>query len=150
MSDTSTSQQLVVFSLGAEEYALPIAAVSEIIRFTEPRSVASEVAWIRGVIGLRGKIIPVFDLSARLELPSARDSAPGKIVILETGADQVGVMVDEVEEVLTVTSDQLAPVPTANSDTIEAIAKLGDRLVILLNPEGLFARTPAGDELAAA
>jgi purine-binding chemotaxis protein CheW len=149
MSDTTTSQQLVVFSLGAEEYALPIAAVSEIIRFTEPRSVASEVAWIRGVIGLRGKIIPIFDLAARLELPGA-DSEPGKIVILETGTDQVGVMVDEVEEVLTVDSDQLEPVPTANTDSIEAIAKIGDRLVILLNSEGLFASTPPVDELAAA
>lgn len=149
MSDTTTSQQLVVFSLGAEEYALPIAAVSEIIRFTEPRSVASEVAWIRGVIGLRGKIIPIFDLAARLELPGA-DSEPGKIVILETGADQVGVMVDEVEEVLTVASDQLEPVPTANTDSIEAIAKIDDRLVILLNSEGLFASTPSADELAAA
>jgi purine-binding chemotaxis protein CheW len=149
MSDTATSQQLVVFSLGAEEYALPIAAVSEIIRFTEPRSVASEVAWIRGVIGLRGKIIPIFDLAARLELPGA-DSEPGKIVILETGTDQVGVMVDEVEEVLTVVSDQLEPVPTANTDSIEAIAKIDDRLVILLNSEGLFASTPSADDLAPA
>ena len=65
---TSPSQQLVVFSLGSEEYALPIGAVHEIIRYTEPRSVASEVAWIRGVIGLRGKIIPIFDLAARMEL----------------------------------------------------------------------------------
>ena len=149
MSDTTTSQQLVVFSLGSEEYALPIAAVSEIIRFSEPRSVASEVAWIRGVIGLRGKIIPIFDLAARLELPGA-DSEPGKIVILETGSDQVGVMVDEVEEVLTVDSDQLEPVPTANTDSIEAIAKIDDRLVILLNSEGLFASSPSADELAAA
>ena len=60
----SSSQQPVVSSLGSEEYALPIAAVHEIIRFTEPRSVASEVAWIRGVIGLRGKILPIFDLAA--------------------------------------------------------------------------------------
>jgi purine-binding chemotaxis protein CheW len=149
MSDTTTSQQLVVFSLGAEEYALPIAAVSEIIRFTEPRSVASEVAWIRGVIGLRGKIIPIFDLASRLELPGT-DTEPGKIVILETGTDQVGVMVDEVEEVLTVESGQLEPVPTANTDSIEAIAKIDDRLVILLNSEGLFASTPSADELAAA
>jgi purine-binding chemotaxis protein CheW len=144
-----TSQQLVVFSLGAEEYALPIAAVHEIIRFTEPRSVASEVAWIRGVIGLRGKIIPIFDLAARMELAST-GTDPGKIVILETGTGEVGMMVDEVEEVLTITSDQLEPVPTANSDTIEAIAKIDDRLVILLNPEGLFARKPSVDELAAA
>jgi purine-binding chemotaxis protein CheW len=145
----TTSQQLVVFSLGAEEYALPIAAVHEIIRFSEPRSVASEVAWIRGVIGLRGKIIPIFDLAARLDLPRT-GTEPGKIVILESGGGQVGVMVDDVEEVLTVDSGQLGPVPTANTDTIEAIAKIGDRLVILLNPEGLFAAPPAADELPAA
>ena len=57
-------------------------------------------------------------------------------------------MVDEVEEVLTVSSDQLEDVPTANSDSIEAIAKIEDRLVILLNPEGLFARSGA-EEIAA-
>ena len=149
MSDTTDSQQLVVFGLGAEEYALPIAAVHEIIRFSEPRSVASEVAWIRGVIGLRGKIIPIFDLAARLELPATAAGAEhGKIVILETGGGQVGVMVDEVEEVLTVKADQLEDVPSANSESIEAIAKIEDRLVILLNPEGLFARSGA-EEIAA-
>jgi purine-binding chemotaxis protein CheW len=147
MSDI-TSQQLVVFSLGTEEYALPIGSVSEIIRFTEPRTVASDAAWIRGVIGLRGKIIPIFDLAARMALDSV-GSEPGKIVIVETGTGQVGVMVDEVEEVLTVTSEQLEDVPSAASDAIEAIAKIEDRLVILLNPAGLFAPTGA-DDLAAA
>ena len=144
MSDT-TSQQLVVFSLGSEEYALPIGSVHEIIRFTEPRSVASDVPWIRGVIGLRGKIIPIFDLAARMGL---EPSQPGKIVIVSSGAGQVGVMVDEVEEVLTVTSEQLEDVPTANSDAIEAIARIGDRLVVLLDTSGLFAREV--EELAAA
>ena len=147
MSDT-TSQQLVVFSLGSEEYALPIGSVHEIIRFTEPRTVASDAAWIRGVIGLRGKIIPIFDLASRMEL-DAVDSEPGKIVIVESGTGQVGIMVDEVEEVLTVTSEQLEDVPTANRESIEAIAKIEDRLVILLNPAGLFARSGA-DDLAAA
>jgi purine-binding chemotaxis protein CheW len=141
MSDT-TSQQLVVFSLGSEEYALPIGSVHEIIRFTEPRTVASDAAWIRGVIGLRGKIIPIFDLAARMELEIAGSEA-GKIVIVESGTGQVGIMVDEVEEVLTVSSDQLEDVPTANRDSIDAIAKIEDRLVILLNPEGLFARSSA-------
>jgi purine-binding chemotaxis protein CheW len=148
MSDF-TSQQLVVFSLGAEEYALPIEAVHEIIRFTEPRSIASDVAWVRGVIGLRGKIIPIFDLAARVGLAGA-GTEPGKIVIVDTGTNQVGVMVDEVEEVLTVRSEQLESVPTANADYIQAIAKIDDRLVILLNREGLFADAVAGDELAAA
>jgi purine-binding chemotaxis protein CheW len=141
----SSAQQLVVFSLGSEEYALPIGTVHEIIRFSEPRSVASEVPWIRGVIGLRGKIIPIFDLAARLGL---EPSEPGKIVIISSGAGQVGVMVDEVEEVLTVEADQLEDVPTANGDSIEAIAKIGDRLVVLLNTSGLFAREVA-EELAA-
>ena len=147
MSDI-TSQQLVVFSLGSEEYALPIGSVHEIIRFTEPRSVASDAAWIRGVIGLRGKIIPIFDLACRMELETV-GSEPGKIVIVESGTGQVGVMVDEVEEVLTVTSEQLEDVPTANSEAIEAIAKIEDRLVILLNPAGLFARSGAEDLAAA-
>jgi purine-binding chemotaxis protein CheW len=146
MSDI-TSHQLVVFSLGSEEYALPIGSVHEIIRYTEPRTVASDAAWIRGVIGLRGKIIPIFDLAARMELEKV-GSEPGKIVIVESGTGQVGVMVDEVEEVLTVSAEQLENVPSAASDAIEAIAKIEDRLVILLNPAGLFARS--SEDLAAA
>jgi purine-binding chemotaxis protein CheW len=149
MSDI-TSQQLVVFSLGSEEYALPIGAVHEIIRFTEPRAVASDADWIRGVIGLRGKIIPIFDLAARMRLLDLT-AEPGKIVIVETGTGQVGVIVDEVDEVLTVTTDMLEDVPSASRDTIDAIAKVEDRLVILLNPEGLFARQgELSDEAVAA
>ena len=146
MSDI-TSQQLVVFSLGAEEYALPIGSVHEIIRYTEPRTVVSDAEWIRGVIGLRGKIIPIFDLASRMGLVNG--SEPGKIVIVESGTGQVGVVVDEVEEVLTVSSEQLEDVPSATSTAIEAIAKIDDRLVILLNPAGLFARS-SGEDLAAA
>jgi purine-binding chemotaxis protein CheW len=139
------SRQLVIFSLAGEEYALPIASVHEIIRYTEPRSIASSASWIRGVIGLRGKIVPVFDLAARMGLAG---SEPGKIVIVEGGAGQVGVMVDDVQEVLTVSCDQLEDVPGAGTDAIEAIAKIGDRLVILLDPAGLFARP--GDDLPVA
>jgi purine-binding chemotaxis protein CheW len=146
MSDI-TSHQLVVFSLGSEEYALPIGSVHEIIRYTEPRTVASDAAWIRGVIGLRGKIIPIFDLAARMGLETA-GTEPGKIVIVESGTGQVGVIVDEVEEVLTVRAEQLENVPSASSEAIEAIAKIDDRLVILLNPVGLFAR--ASEDLAPA
>jgi purine-binding chemotaxis protein CheW len=102
--ETTTTHQLVVFSLGEEEYALPIEAVHEIIRYTEPRSVASSVGWIRGVISLRGKIIPVYDL----------------------------------QEVLTIDPGQLEPVPSADGESIESIAKIDDRLIVLLNAAGLF------------
>ncbi len=132
------SAQLVVFTLGREEYALPITQVQEIIRYTEPRAVASDAPWIRGVISLRGKIVPVCDLAARLGLAAERaDNA--KIVIVETVTGTAGIVVDEVEEVLTVDDAQLDSVPGAGADFIEAIAKIDDRLVILLNPDGIFA-----------
>ena len=145
MSTSETTRQLVIFSLGAEEYALPITRVQEIIRYTEPRSVASHTAWIRGVINLRGKIVPVCDLAQRLGL-TVEMPASAKIVIVETEIGTAGVIVDDVEEVLTVEEAQLEDVPSADSDYVEAIAKVGDRLAILLNPDGLF----AGVQIAAA
>ena len=146
MSEEAITRQLVVFSLGDEEYALPIADVHEIIRYTEPRSVASSVDWVRGVISLRGKIVPVYDLASRLHCTRAEDVAEQKIVIVEAATQLAGVVVDDVEEVLTVDDSQLDAVPAAGSPSIEAIAKIDDRLVILLDPEGIF----AGADLAAA
>ena len=136
MSAGST-RQLVVFSLGEEEYALPIAQVHEIIRYTEPRSVASASAWVRGVINLRGKIVPVYDLAARLGLASL-ESKDSNIVIVESGGNIAGVVVDDVDQVLTVTDEQLEGVPSSGSDSIEAIAKLDERLIVLLDPAGIF------------
>jgi purine-binding chemotaxis protein CheW len=131
------ARQLVVFALGDEEYALPITRVQEIIRYSEPRAVASEVAWIKGVISLRGKIIPVCDLASRLGVTAA-NADDAKIVIVETTTGTAGVIVDQVEEVLTVEQEQIDEVPGAGKEFIEAIAKIGDRLVILLDADGLF------------
>lgn len=138
MSTEATTRQLVIFSLGSEEYALPITRVQEIIRYTEPRSVASQTPWIRGVINLRGKIVPVCDLAERLGLTHERPEA-AKIVIIETEAGAAGVIVDDVDEVLTVSPDQLENVPIADASYVDAVARVGDRLAILLNPDGLFA-----------
>jgi purine-binding chemotaxis protein CheW len=131
------SRQLVVFSLGEEEYALPIAQVHEIIRYTEPRSVASASHWVRGVINLRGKIVAVYDLAARLGL-AATDGKESNIVIVEAAGSVAGVVVDDVDQVLTVEESQLEGVPSSGSEAIEAIAKLDDRLIVLLLPEGIF------------
>jgi purine-binding chemotaxis protein CheW len=135
----AVAMQLVAFSLRDEEYALPITQVQEIIRYTEPRAVASESPWIRGVISLRGKIVPVCDLATRLGLEGEGRGCRANIVIVETGTTTAGVIVDEVEEVLTVDADQLDEVPGAGSDAIDAIAKIDDRLVVLLTPDRLLA-----------
>ncbi len=147
MSNDST-MQLVVFSLGDEEYALPITHVQEIIRYTEPRGVASQTPWVKGVISLRGKIVPVYDLAARLGLDGSRTAS--KIVIVESDDDMAGVIVGDVEEVLTLTAADLDDVPAAGAACIQAIAKVGDRLVVLLDPEGIFAADGAGSTATAA
>jgi purine-binding chemotaxis protein CheW len=146
MSEEANTRQLVVFSLGDEEYALPIADVHEIIRYTEPRSVASSVDWVRGVISLRGKIVPVYDLASRLHCIREEDVAEQKIVIVEAAAQLAGVVVDDVAEVITVENDQLERVPSADEAAIDAIVKLDDRLIVLLSPAGLFG---VGSEIAA-
>jgi purine-binding chemotaxis protein CheW len=141
MSDAVTSsRQLVVFSLGAEEYAFPIQSVHEIIRYTEPRTVSSDVPWVQGVISLRGKIVSVHDLATRLGAQTG--GGERKIVIVESGGDQAGIVVDDVEEVLTVSDAQLDEVPGTTDEAIEAIAKVGDRLVVLLDPAGILGNAP--------
>src|ERR1700758_2188530 len=137
MSDQTNPRQLVVFTLGAEQYALPIQQVHEIIRYSEPRSVASRADWVRGVISLRGRIVPVYDLAARLGVPSEL-TEHSKIVIVEAGSETAGVIVDGVEEVLTVDEDQMQEAPGADTTLIESIAKVGDRLVVLLKPSAIF------------
>ena len=146
MSDEIVTRQLVVFSLGEEEYALPIADVHEIIRYTEPRSVASSVSWVRGVISLRGKIVPVYDLASRLGCAGGEDVAERKIVIVEAAGQLAGVVVDDVAEVITVDAEQLERLPSADEAAIDSIVKLDDRLIVLLSPAGLFG---VGAEIAA-
>jgi purine-binding chemotaxis protein CheW len=140
VSDQTDARQLVVFTLGAEQYALPIKQVQEIIRYKQPRSFTSTDYSVRGVISLRGRIIPVHDLASRLGV-SSELSDQTMIMILETAAQTVGVIVDAVDEVLTVQADQLEQLPAADTTLMDSIAKLGDRLVVLLNPSTLFAAT---------
>lgn len=154
MSDPQDARQLVVFTLGDEEYGLPISYVHEIIRYTEPRTVASDDESVRGVISLRGKILPVFDLATRLGVETNEPADRAKIVIVETGTHMAGVVVDTVEEVLTVEDEQLDAVPGVGGVIIDGIAKIGDRLVVLLSPEAIVAVggdfSAAAAELAAA
>lgn len=128
----AASRQLVVCALGGEHYGLPIERVREIVRAVEPRPVASELPWMRGVIGLRGRLVAVHDLAARLGVASRR--GPGaKLVIVETGADPVAVLVDDVVEVVRVEPAQLEPVPSGSGE----IARVGERLVLLLDADEL-------------
>jgi purine-binding chemotaxis protein CheW len=132
----ASSLQIVVFSLRGENYALPIADVSEIIRYTPRRSISSDAPWIRGIISLRGKVIPVFDLASCLGLAAAGE--PAKIIVIESHTGHLGVMVDELDEVLSISGEQIEAPPAGAGGGNETFVKLGDRLVILLDAPHLL------------
>jgi purine-binding chemotaxis protein CheW len=148
MSAEQSYRQIVVFTLGDEEYAFPIAHVHEIIRRTQPRSVASPDPWVRGIISLRGRIVPVHDLATRLGVVGG-GSEEWKIVILEVDGEVAGVIVDDVEEVLTVADEQIESLPVGADGAVGAVVNLGDRLVALLDSSLIFASAPAADAAAA-
>lgn len=133
------ARQLVVFTLGAEEYGVPITLVQEIIRYTAPRPIPGCASHVEGVINLRGRIIPVVDLRSRFGSFGERPEE-AKIVIVELSEATVGIIVDEVKEVLTVSSEQTeAPPEGANdADYLDAVAKLEGRLLVILDMTKLF------------
>jgi purine-binding chemotaxis protein CheW len=139
MSATDATHQIVVFGLGEEEYALTIGEVQEIIRYVEPRSVASDAEWILGVISLRGKIIPVCDLALRLGVARGQRAAT-KIIVVEAGEHIVGLVVDDVTEVLTVEASAVEELRVAGAGAAgaHAIVKVDERLIVLLASESLF------------
>jgi purine-binding chemotaxis protein CheW len=144
MTTTDSTRQIVVFGLGAEEYALTISEVQEIIRYLEPRSVASDADWILGVISLRGKIIPVCDLALRLAVPRG-ESAPTKIIVVETGEHTVGLVVDDVTEVLTVGEDSIEDLRVSGRNGAHAIVKVDERLIVLLASQSIFESSELAD-----
>jgi purine-binding chemotaxis protein CheW len=135
------AQQFVVFHLGGEEYALPIAQIQEVIRYTKPRSVASGDAWVIGVISLRGKIVPVVDLAGRLGV-SATSDEDSKIVIVETADQTVGMIVDAVDEVISIEPEQLDTNTIVDQEIVSGIAKVDERLVITLDARSLLVTLP--------
>jgi purine-binding chemotaxis protein CheW len=151
----SLTGQLVVCALGAEQYGLPIDQVQEIVRYVEPRPIATDDDAVRGVIALRGRLLPVHDLLARLGIgspavvggPDAGPAAPppgAKIVVVEVGEELAGLIVDDVVEVATIAAEQVEEVPAAASGGRPAsVAKLGERLVLLLDAEALLDAAPA-------
>src|SRR4030088_210732 len=137
-------RQLVVFQLGAELYGVDIARVHEIIRLQAVTRVPRAPSFVEGVINLRGKVIPVVDLRRRFGLPSAEHTRASRIVVVEIGDQVVGIVVDGVSEVLRVNGATIEPpspvVAGVESDYLQGIAKLPDRLVILLNLDRVLAR----------
>ncbi|HEV7918541.1 MAG TPA: chemotaxis protein CheW [Solirubrobacterales bacterium] len=146
-NDAPTSQ-LVVFLLGSEEYGLPIRSVQEVIRYQQPRAVASSDSTLLGVINLRGQIVPVHDVRKDLGMSGDRGEAE-KIVLVSAEGAMAGIVVDDVLEVLNVDVGEFEDLPAAGNRIVEGVVKSGERLIILLDPFAVTGLSDGGDAAAA-
>jgi purine-binding chemotaxis protein CheW len=136
--------QLVVFQLGAELYGVEISRVHEIIRLQAVTRVPHSPAFVEGVINLRGKVISVINLRHRFGLPDAADTRAGRIVVVDINDQVIGMVVDGVSEVLRIHTSTIEPPSPAvagiDSEYLQGIAKLPERLVILLDLDRVLSR----------
>jgi purine-binding chemotaxis protein CheW len=127
----------VTFHLAGEEYGVEIGSVQEIIRATDITPVPGAPGHVRGVINLRGKIIPVVDLRRRFGLPAGGNPEQQRIVVVELGAKRLGLLVDCVSQVLKVPATVVENLPeeaaTIDDRYIRGIGKLDGRLVLILD-----------------
>ena len=134
--------QLVVFKLAKEEYGVSILQVQEIKRMTEITRVPHTPDYIKGVINLRGSVLPVIDLKRRLNLAIADYDDDTRIIIVKVEDLSVGIIVDAVSEVLTLSSQSVEPsqsvVGGVSTEYLSGVGKLDNRLIILLNLEALI------------
>lgn len=129
--------QLVGFRIADEEFGVDITKVQEIIRMVDITRVPNTPAFVEGVINLRGKVIPIIDMRKRLDLASKPYDKDTRITVVEIENRIVGFIVDSVSEVIRIEKSITEPPPpmvsNINSDFITAIAKLDNRLLILLD-----------------
>jgi purine-binding chemotaxis protein CheW len=139
---TAEVLQLVTFNLGSEEYAVDILRVKEINRMTGMARVPNSPAHVEGVINLRGRVIPVVSLRNRLGLGEKAGDDLTRIMIMDIRGITMGVVVDSVSEVLRIPPSTVEPPPPvsrgSNAGFVKGIAKLEDRLVILIDMDRLM------------
>ena len=147
--------QVVVFQVAEEHYAVDISGVREILRLPEITRVPHSPTFVEGVINPRGTVIPVIDLHKRFGIAQRDSTNDTRVMVLNVAESLVGAIVDSVSEVMTFTEEQIEPVDrlsvTISAEYITGVAKVDDRLVILLDYEkvlGAEERTEMGSMLA--
>ena len=139
--------QYVSFNLSSEQYAIPIQYVEAIIKMQKLTHMPQAPAYVEGVTNLRGAVLPVIDLRKRLGLPAEEYNLETRIIVIQVEEKKIGLIVDAVHAVLTLSSKQIDPTPALvtrlDSEFISGIAKTDQQLLILLEISGIFSSTPA-------
>ena len=137
------SSEFLTFRLGGESYGIEILKVQEIRGCEAPTAIANAPSFIKGVINLRGVIVPILDLRIKFNLAEARYDEFTVVIILNVAGRVVGVVVDSVSDVLTLASDAISPTPefaSATFDTkyITGLGTVDEQMIILLDIEKLM------------
>jgi len=132
----------LTFFLGREEYGIQILTVREIIGLIPVTTVPRTPAFMRGIINLRGKVIPVVDLRSKFDMASVEDTEETCIIVVQTGGLQLGMVVDKVSEVLDIPNREVVEAPSLGNEIdtefILGIGKCEGRVTLLLNLETIF------------
>ena len=141
-------REFLAFKLGAVEYGIDIQRVQEIRSYETPTRIANAPAFIKGVVNLRGVIVPVVDMRVKFQLEQVRYDDSTVVIVLEVARRVVGMVVDAVSDVITLTPEQLRPVPAFNStlDTgyLLAVGSIEERMLMLIDIEMLMTSAEIG------
>lgn len=133
--------QLVVFTLGIEEYAINITYAQEIIRVPILKRVPNTPDFIEGVFNLRGNVIPVIDLKKRFGFGSSEKTEDNRLLILDFNGTKLGIIVDDVSEVVKIDEDSIQSlsdeIAGISKNSIQGITLLGERIIMILDMEKL-------------
>ena len=148
--DKSQSIELLSFVVGKNEYSVDIMKVREIRGWTETTSLPHAPPYVRGVINLRGTVLPVIDLATRLGLPADQPSERNVVIVVDVSENPVGMRVDAVSDILTVTKNDLMPPPEFSDDIsgtfLSAVTLVNDKMIRVLD---LSQTVPGASEVAA-
>ncbi|MDO9622218.1 MAG: chemotaxis protein CheW [Moraxellaceae bacterium] len=141
-TQSENGKELLTFALGSEEYGIDILKVQEIRGYEKVTHIVNSPAFIKGVINLRGTIVPIIDLRLKFALGSAEYTAFTVVIILNVSNRVVGVVVDSVSDVICLDPDEIKEAPPMSSDLdtrfIQGLATLNERMVILMDIEALM------------
>lgn len=139
---TATAGQFITCTLDAAEYGIDIMAVREIKGWAATTAIPHAPAWIRGVINLRGVIVPILDLRARFGMPLTQPSRMHVVVIIQTGTRTAGLLVDAVSDIISVAAEEIRPVPEIGAAAPEkllcGLVPLERGMVALVSLESLL------------
>jgi len=142
LQGTEELRQFISFSVGTEEYGLELLRVKEVIRLREITWLPKAPTFVKGIINLRGDVIPIIDLRDRFGLEPRDQTAETRVIVVEVKGRLMGMVVDSASQVVRIPTDKVDPPPPVlggfSQEFITGVGKLEDKLVILLNADAIL------------